>query len=84
MSKIQKLLAKVLGGRSDANLAFEDLRTLLLHLGFQERTRGSHHVFVKEGVEALVNLQREGHLAKPYQVRQVRGVLAKHGLGVEE
>lgn len=47
MSKIQKLFAKVLGGRSDANLAFEDLRTLLLHLGFQERTRGSHHVFVK-------------------------------------
>ena len=37
MSKLEKLLRKVLGGRSDANLAFEDLRVLLLHLDFQVR-----------------------------------------------
>jgi hypothetical protein len=28
--------------------------------------------FVKVGVENLINLQREGSMAKPYQVRQLR------------
>jgi hypothetical protein len=28
-----------------------------------------------------VNLQREGNEAKPYQVRQVRGVVLKYHLG---
>jgi hypothetical protein len=53
-------------------------------LGFHERTRGSHHVFVKDGVTELINLQREGQLAKPYQVRQVRAIIAGYGLGKEE
>jgi hypothetical protein len=57
--------------------------TLLTRLGFEERIRGSHHVFVREGVEPLINLQREGHLAKPYQVRQVRAVIIDYGLEQE-
>jgi hypothetical protein len=84
MTKHEKVLARVLGGRSDANLNFNDLRGLLLHLGFVERVRGSHHVFVRPGVEDLVNLQREGGMAKPYQVRQVRSVIARHGLVAQE
>jgi len=48
MSKIEKLILKILRGKSDANISFDDLRNLLLHLGFQERVRGSHHIFVKE------------------------------------
>ena len=56
----QKLIAKILSGRSDANIAFNDLRALLLKLGFEERTRGSHHVFRKSGVSDLVNIQRPG------------------------
>ncbi len=55
--------------------------TFLRTLGFEERTRGSHHVFVKLGVEDLINLQREGSMAKPYQVRQLRRVLTRYGLG---
>lgn len=75
-----KLLGRILGGASDANIAFEDLCQLLRHLGFNERTRGSHHLFGKSGVVELINLQREGSKAKVYQVRQVRAVLLKYRL----
>jgi hypothetical protein len=51
-----------------------------LSLGFSERTRGSHHVFTKQGVEEQINLQRDGSNAKPYQVRQVRAVIRKYYL----
>lgn len=53
---------------------------MLRHLGFQERTRGSHHVFRRTGVEELLNLQRDGDKAKVYQVRQLRAVLVRYGL----
>lgn len=48
-----------------------DLRRLLTYLGFKNVLGGSHHVFVRSAVEDMVNLQREGRLAKPYQVQQV-------------
>ena len=57
---------------------------MLLWLGFEERSRGSHHVFVKLGIRELMNLQREGNLARPYQVKQVRIIIRSYGLGVEE
>lgn len=31
----------------------------------------------------MINLQKEGHMAKPYQVRQVRAVITKYGLNQE-
>jgi len=78
--KDEWLARRVLSGRADANILFDDLRRLLLKLGFTERVRGSHHVFVKEGVEELINLQRAGAQAKPYQVRQVRAILRRYEL----
>ncbi len=36
---------------------------------------GGHHVFRKEGVLEMVNLQREGNKAKPYQVWQARNII---------
>jgi len=81
VAKWAKLIQRILEGRSDANVAFSDLRGLLLHLGFEERTRGSHHVFRRTGVDEKVNLQRDDGKAKPYQVRQVRDVILKYRLG---
>ncbi len=81
MGKHEKLLRKILEGRSDANISFGDLRVLLLHLGFEERTRGSHHVFRRQDVEERINLQRAGAKAKPYQVKQVRAMILRHQLG---
>ena len=80
MAKHEKTLKQVLDGRSDANVRFEDLRALLLALGFVERTRGSHHMFGKSGIEEQINLQRDGPKAKPYQVRQVRGMILRYHL----
>ena len=81
MDKHDKLLLQILQGRSDANVSFDDLRRLLLHLGFEQRVRRSHHMFRKSGVEEKINLQREGRKAKVYQVRQVRNILLKYKLG---
>jgi predicted RNA binding protein YcfA (HicA-like mRNA interferase family) len=81
MGKHDKLLLQILQGRSDANVSFDDLRRLLLHLGFEERIRGSHHMFRKSDIEEKINLQREGSKAKVYQVRQVRSILLKYKLG---
>jgi len=84
MGKHQRLLHTILRGTSDANIGFEDLCNLLRRLGFAERTRGSHCLFHKNGVEEMLNLQRDGNKAKPYQVRQVRAVLLRYKLGVED
>jgi predicted RNA binding protein YcfA (HicA-like mRNA interferase family) len=83
MATYRKILERVLSGRSDANIRFDDLRNLLARLGFEERSRGSHHVFVRTGVQEMINLQKEGSMAKPYQVRQVRAVVTKYGLDEE-
>ncbi len=65
MSKLEKILEKVLRGTSDANIDFEDLRQLLNNVGFDERIRGSHHIFTKNDVMEIINLQPKGSKAKP-------------------
>lgn len=84
MSKPEKLLSQVVSGRADANIGFTDLCQLLRRLGFTERVRGSHHVYNRDGVEERINLQKSGSKAKPYQVRQVRAVILKYRLEVNE
>lgn len=82
MSQIEKLLLRVLRGSSDAGIGFDELCSLLNHLGFEVRIRGSHHMFSKPGVAELINLQRDGANAKPYQVKQVRTIIVKYKLEV--
>jgi predicted RNA binding protein YcfA (HicA-like mRNA interferase family) len=74
-----KILNRVLKGLSDKNIRFKDLSKLIKDLGFSERTRGDHHIFSKEGVEEIINLQplRDGK-AKAYQVKQVRMIVLKY------
>ena len=79
--KYKKLIFQILRGTSDANILFNDLRKLLLQLGFEERIRGSHHNFRKDGVEEKINLQRDNGKAKVYQVKQVRSVISKYKMG---
>jgi hypothetical protein len=83
MSKYDKLLFQILRGTSDANVPFNDLRGLLSSMGFEERIRGSHHMFRRAGIVEKINLQREGSKAKVYQVRQVRAVILRYKLGGE-
>jgi len=84
MGKHEKLLVRILRGTSDANISFRGLCQLLHYLGFDERIRGNHHIFTKEGIEEILNLQPKGAKAKPYQVKQVRNVILKYQLGGEE
>jgi len=80
VAKYDKLLSHILRGTSDANIPFEDFRHLLRRLGFEERIRGNHHIFTKDGVAEILNLQPKGRQAKPYQVKQVREVIVKYRL----
>jgi hypothetical protein len=55
-------------GHLIAIFSFEDLRYILLHFNFTERTTGgSHRIFYKEGIEEIINIQAKGNKAKPYQ-----------------
>jgi len=84
MSKHEKLLIKILRGTSDKNIDFEGLRNLLLRLGFEERIKGSHHIFNKEDIEEILNLQPKSGNAKPYQIKQVRNIIVKYQLNLDE
>lgn len=81
MSQQDKLLVKILRGTSDANISFVQLCQLLAALGFEERIRGSHHIFSKEGIEEILNLQSKQGKAKVYQVKQVRTIILRYKLG---
>ncbi len=80
MSKHQKILTKVLSGLSDKNISFDDLRNLLLNFEFEERVKGSHHIFTNKKVEEILNIQPKSDKAKPYQVKQIRSILIKYKL----
>jgi predicted RNA binding protein YcfA (HicA-like mRNA interferase family) len=80
MTKSGKTLEQILRGTSDANVSFSDLLGLLKRLGFQERIKGSHHIFSMSGVEEILNFQPSGSKCKPYQVKQVRHVILKYQL----
>ena len=54
---------------------------ILKQIGFEERVRGSHHIFSRDGVPEILNLQPRGRYAKSYQVKQIRDVILKHRLG---
>jgi hypothetical protein len=84
VARRDKALDKILRGTSDANILFSELCQLLLRLGFDERIRGSHHIFTKDDVGDILNLQPQGAGAKPYQVRQVRNVILKYRMAGEE
>ena len=83
MTTSRKALDRILRGASDANIRFDELCDILKNLGFQERIRGDHRIFTREGIAEILNLQPKGRQAKPYQVRQVRNVILKHRLGGE-
>ena len=61
------------------NVRFADLNKIATHLWGKPRVNGtSHHVFkVPWQGEPWVNLQADGKMAKPYQVRQVIKALKK-------
>jgi len=74
------ILQSVMSGKHDNNIRFEDLRRLLLRLGFSERTKGGHFIYKAAGLPERVNIQPSGNMAKGYQIRQIRGIIKKYNL----
>jgi hypothetical protein len=80
VSKVAKTLDRILRGNADASIPFGDFCTALASLGFAERIRRDHHIFTRDGVAEILNLQPRGNMAKAYQVKQVREVLTFYRL----
>jgi len=80
VARRDRLLDQILSGTSDANVPFDGFHRLRRRLSFDERIRGSHHIFTKTGAEEILSLQPKERNAKAYQVRQVRAVILKYRL----
>jgi hypothetical protein len=77
-------LERILAAEADANIRFADVQRLLVRLGFAQRVQGDHFIYTREGVEEIINIQARGAQAKPDQVRQVRGLIVKYALVLED
>jgi hypothetical protein len=80
VGKYDKLLTTILSGRSDQSIRFTELTHLLKVMGFNERIKGDHHIFYRQEIEEILNLQPKGSQAKAYQVKQVRNLILKYRL----
>jgi hypothetical protein len=82
MATIEKLMISLMSGNHDNNIKFSDLQKILSILDFQCRIKGDHFIYSRNGINEIINIQPEGNMAKPYQVKQIRNIILKYGLGV--
>ena len=80
MQRFKKLYKQIIE-EGKTSITFEDLRFLLLKLGFKERCKGDHFIFTLEGINEIINLQPDGKTAKKYQVKQVKQIVIQYKLG---
>jgi predicted RNA binding protein YcfA (HicA-like mRNA interferase family) len=81
--KPRKTLEKILFG--SRNIRFEDMTALVRAFGFRlDRVSGSHHIFTHVKIPELINLQKVGGQAKPYQIRQFMKLVEKYDLRLED
>lgn len=82
MSKFQKLVERLLSKPKD--FEYDEARTILLHLGFEElskgRTSGSRVEFVKDDQSILMHKPHPSGILKTYQVSQLVDFLTEQGL----
>jgi predicted RNA binding protein YcfA (HicA-like mRNA interferase family) len=81
MSMYNKLLMQIVFGTQQANIRFSEICNLLKHLGFEERIKGSHHIFSMEGIDEIINIHPNGSDTKIYQIKQIRNLIIKYRLG---
>ena len=80
MTGNQKILLEILLFKNDKNIKFKDLCNDLEFLGFDNRIKGDHFIYFKDGVEEIINIQHDKNMAKSYQIKQVRNILLKYKL----
>jgi predicted RNA binding protein YcfA (HicA-like mRNA interferase family) len=84
MVKTIKLLAQLSAGNLQ-NVRFQDFQKLLEGVGFAlARVSGSHHIYMHNEIDELMNIQNVKGKAKPYQIRQALKLIEKHGLRLEK
>ncbi len=84
MGQYGKLVQQILSGRQDKSILFSEAVSLMQRLGFSMRIKGSHRIFFQEGIDEIINLQPDGSKAKAYQIKQIRDIMVKYQLGVED
>jgi hypothetical protein len=85
MTQKEKLINRILSGSSDHNIEFKELAGLLTNFAFNCRIKGSHHIFYKNTIEEIINIQPlANNKAKPYQVKQIRLLILKYHLNLKE
>lgn len=82
MSRFDKILMSALSGNSDNKIRFKEVCLLLEKLGFELRIKGSHHIFFKDGIDDIINIQEKKGIAKPYQIKQIRNIIIQNKLQV--
>lgn len=66
---------------SPKKVRFERLCKIAEAFGFRLRGgKGSHRIYVRDGVDEILNFQDVEGKAKPYQVRQLIKIIEKYGL----
>ncbi len=67
--------------RKAKSMRFKRLCKIAEAFGFRFRGgKGSHRIYVREGVVEMLNFQNVGGKAKPYQVKQLIKVIDKYNL----
>ncbi|MEO5359260.1 MAG: type II toxin-antitoxin system HicA family toxin [Nitrospirota bacterium] len=84
MNKYKRLINRILSGSSDSNINFGKLRELLIYYGFVERIKSSHHIYTREDIAEIINIQPKNGQGKPYQVKQIRNIILKYKIGVND
>lgn len=80
--KKQKLLASILA--SPHNVSFSDAKKLVIAFGFRlVRIKGSHHIFVHDEIDKIVNLQSVKGQSKAYQLREFLRLVETYNLTLE-
>ena len=74
MTKRDKLLQKIKDG---IPISYSEAEALLKQLGFNVRSKCSHHVFYKIGHEKNISIKKRSELL-PYQMRLLLEVVENH------
>jgi len=79
----RKLLERIYN--NNKNVKFSEFTLLVEAFGFtQIRVRGSHHIYAREGIYDMVNIQNDKGEAKPYQVKQFLNLVEIYNLKLED
>jgi len=71
--------------RNPKNIRFQRICKVAEAFSFiMRKGKGSHHIFIRPGVEELLNFQNVKGKAKPYQVKQLIKIIEKYGLLEED